>query len=120
MSPLQRPAIWRVAFAGVATAIIVLSLWPGGAGDLAQSDKLAHAIAYATLSACGLLAWPGLAAGAVAVAAAVILGGLLEVAQGFVPGRVRSGADVLANLAGCLAAVAVAYAWHRIGRARIR
>lgn len=110
-------------------AIVVLSLGPKGPPEpFSLADKMWHALAYAALTGCLLLAavWrPGRGSGWLAGRAwtialgAAFLGTILEVAQAFVPFADRHGdlGDGLANGAGVLAGFA---AWrllrHRMSR----
>jgi VanZ family protein len=108
-------ALW--ALSGVLLlAIVVLSLGPEGPPEpFSLADKMWHAVAYAALTGCLLLAavWrPGRGSGwlagrawAIALGAA-LLGTFLEVAQAFDPFADRHGdvGDWLANTLGLLAA----------------
>lgn len=90
----------------VAAAIAVLSVLPGE--DLPEvhlSDKVEHAIAYATLSAC-LCFWLGRRRIIAGILIAVGYGAMLEVAQALArTGRTPSILDGGANLIGaCLGA----------------
>jgi len=103
--------------------IFYLSHLPGGSIHLPQaynSDKLAHAAAYCTLGLCYLYALPSrwhrhapwLAGGSVVIFC--LLYGLMdEFHQSFVPGRMVSGADVMADGVGSLLAWACFAAWQR-------
>lgn len=93
--------------------IALLSLWPGGTDGLGSSDKLAHAVAYGTLTASGFVAWNDGRHRFAAMIFAIALGVALEVAQSFVPGRVASGTDAAANTVGCLIVVLVVAGWQR-------
>jgi VanZ family protein len=117
-------ALW--ALSGVLLlAIVVLSLGPKGPPQpFSLADKMWHALAYAALTGCLLLAavWrPGRGSGwlagrawAIAVGAA-LLGTILEVAQAFDPFADRHGdlGDWLANTVGVLAAFG---AWRVLRR----
>lgn len=91
---------------GVAAAIAILSVLPGE--DLPEvhlSDKVAHIIAYAVLSAC-VCFWLGRRRMVEGVLVTVGYGALLEVAQALAgTGRTASLLDESANLVGaCLGA----------------
>ena len=108
-------------FAGVVTGIVILSLLPGkGVVNDGYTDKIEHFIAYAT---AGLMGMPGMRGrhfwslfwGLVA------LGGFLEVAQAFVPGRTPSWLDLAADAVGAAFGI---YVWTaarvRLGQDRER
>ncbi len=87
---------------------------------LAVNDKLAHVAAYALLGALVLRAANG-GLGRPASAGAVLFSLLLSAAYGasdewhqsFVPGRVASAGDVVADALGAFLAIAVLAAWGR-------
>ncbi len=96
------PAAYRLALLAYAALIAGLSLRPMGTGSLEPWDKLLHALAY---GAFALLAWRA-ATGARQYTwlclLIVLYGGLMEVGQGFIPGRMMSLGDLLANTVGVL------------------
>lgn len=118
--------IARLATAVIAVAIAWLSLKPQGQpepssfplfvflaelllGDPQQTDKIKHALAYASLSAP---AWIGFAAtrGWIAVVGASLGYGLLfEGLQSLTPDRTASLADMVANSVGVAVGVGVGY-----------
>jgi VanZ family protein len=94
---------WLVVFA--------VSLRPIEELPYGMSDKLLHLLSYAAMTAgvagfCherrGVLGWAGFA---------VLLGGLVEVAQHFLPPRTMELGDFLANGTGAMIGAAVALAW---------
>ena len=103
--------------------ITFLSHLPGNSIQLPQvynSDKLAHISAYCALGLSYLHAlpprwWPGrrwLVGGSV-VLFCLLFGIVDEFHQSFVPGRMVSGADVLADMAGSVLAWSGFAAWQR-------
>jgi VanZ family protein len=114
MLPVAHPAAWLAASVLIVVAVIVASLVPGSQGpDMGQLDKLGHFLAYA-----GLAAWFGglLARGSYwAVAFGLALLGIgLEVLQELVASnRTGDPRDVLANVAGIGAGLALS--WWRTG-----
>ncbi len=85
-----------------ALLVAYVSLRPGGAGVIEPWDKLGHLVTYALFA---LLAFPASGRGwrYVALCVAILAySGLLEIGQSFMPGRVMSALDLLANLAGIL------------------
>ena len=84
------------------------SLSPGGSGALGSWDKLAHGLTYAVFA---LLGWRlGLArAGFTILCVAIVAySGLMEFGQSFVPGRMMSGLDLVANTVGVVLGAYVA------------
>jgi VanZ family protein len=87
-------------FAVYAVAVAVVSLSPSSGVSGAHWDKVAHLITYAVFAAFGhrvikegrgyLLLCLGI----------IVYSGLIEVAQSYMPGRVMSGYDLLANAVG--------------------
>jgi VanZ family protein len=89
------------------------SLRPAGTASMEPWDKVFHLMAYAIFAllarrmVAGTYPYYGLC---VAIA---LYGVAMEYAQSFVPGRVMSAADALANSAGVLAAVLLSRAYSR-------
>ncbi|ESP88766.1 VanZ family protein [Candidatus Halobonum tyrrellensis] len=111
----------------VAGVVVVASLVPRPAGGVAVTvgpvgaDKLLHAAGYATVAFLLARAFRvrerrpvrvPFALG-VAAAAAVALGGGVELLQSAVPGRTASVADAGANLVGAVGGAAAWRAWRR-------
>ena len=89
-----------VFFVGL-LAVIALSVVPQGAiPDTGLSDKLDHLASYAALAFTGGIAHRGKRSLFMLVAGLLLLGAGLELVQALLPGRIASGYDVLANLAG--------------------
>jgi len=83
---------------------------PGGPeGALSVNDKLVHVIAYAILTVLGLMG--RLKTGSV-LFILLIHGALIESLQALVPYRAADWKDLIANVAGCVAASIV---WRTAG-----
>lgn len=80
--------------------IVIVSLVPSGGVSVWNLDKLGHFLAYAGLGALACLSFRDRRMRAWALVGAVVLGGILEIAQNFVPGRDMSAIDGLADTAG--------------------
>jgi len=118
-----------VPLIGVMSLIFYLSHLPGKSLHLppvANIDKVLHCLAYATLGGAYLMAmsaqwhrWPRLVG--LSVPLFCLLYGLSdEFHQSFVPGRSVSGADVAADVAGGMVALAVFGVWQRYRRRTVR
>jgi len=93
--------LWLGAGVVLVVLVVVMSLWPSPPKvALSHADKLVHALAYLMLMAwfgqlCGggrdRLAW---------LVGLIVLGGVLELAQGLMSTRSAEWADVLANAGG--------------------
>lgn len=97
---LRRAA--RAAFAAGTVAVTILSLLPYDVlrPETGLSDKLEHLLAYGVLAVTGAIGFPS-NRGQVRVAVGLIgLACLLEVGQGWVPGRTASLADAAAGALG--------------------
>ena len=107
----------RIGFALSVLAITVLSLLPGEAMPRFRlSDKVGHFIAYAEIVMLGIFAYSARAAIAV-LAGVAALGGLLELAQTFVPGRSADIVDFAVNCLGMLVGYAAARSAAAFSRA---
>ena len=113
---------WTPVFAWAAIVVLV-SVLSGRAMPgyrIPGIDKVAHFVMYAVLAALAMHAArkPCLSCGAIVTASCGLLGGLLELAQAFLPGRSMSLADALMNVAGAAVASAAYVGWtRRRGRA---
>lgn len=109
----QLPGPLRLtAFALAVAVILYLSLAPtGGIPDFSLWDKAQHALAWAGLTAMGLMFWPR--RWQVVAAFALLLGLGVEFAQatlGF--GRAGDWRDLLADAVGVLVALRLVQAWR--------
>lgn len=97
--------VWRVAFAVSVAATCYLTLMPieNPPPMPAGSDKVIHFAIFATDALLALAAFRGRSR-RLSLLGLLVLGVLLEVLQGQVPGRMPSVADALANWAGVLGA----------------
>ena len=116
---LRRLCRW--AFAISAIAVCILSLIPDDSlRPYAPQDKVSHLIAYSELAALGLLAFRPRPSPAIVLLGVVALGGALEIAQAYVPGRSADLLDFVFNCVGvCIGFVlarAVARIWPIPGR----
>ncbi len=92
-----------------AVCVAVLSLLPQTVlPSVELSDKLQHLIAYLCLALAGGIAFPQRRSLIALGLGLIALGVGLEVAQGFVPGRLVSAADAIANTAGVALGLIVA------------
>jgi len=102
-------ALWRLVFWIGATTVTVLSLLPQSAlpplPDI--NDKIEHASAYLALALVAGPAWPRLADHARTAIALILLGGAIEIAQLWVPGRSAEWGDFAADTIGVVLGVAV-------------
>lgn len=88
----------KVGFVAGIAAVVVLSLVPHETvPDTTGWDKLNHLLAYCAVALCGALAFRTPRALVVIGIGLLVLGGALEVAQAFIPGREASFADGIAN-----------------------
>jgi VanZ family protein len=110
---LLRPRLWAGGWFVLASVISVLYLLPeAGPPGTANIDKVTHLLAFASLGFASVLAAPRPGPNA-RLAISVILAGLLEWLQSFVPGRECSVFDGAANLAGLALGIAAALALRR-------
>ena len=115
---------WRLGAAGVIVLVygsLEPALAPPGAFQL---DKLAHLVAYGGLATLGCLPCDRARQRRPVIIGLIALGGLIEIAQCFVPGRVGSFADFIANGCGVLLGVALSRwlrpalaSWRKVGLA---
>ncbi len=117
---------WRIALGVLSIGIgwLALTPHPPPAANLGW-DKLNHACAFATLAAVACLSLRSSSARPAALLALLAYGGLIEIAQTFVPGRSGEWADLLADAAGIaigalLAGAVTAAAERGISPRRVR
>jgi hypothetical protein len=104
---LDQRVAWPLC--GVGAAIVLYgSLSPALAPpDLLNVDKLIHLFAYGALATVGFLPCGNARRGWPIAATLLALGGFIEVAQTFVPGRSGSVGDFIANACGVLLGVSL-------------
>lgn len=110
------PLAWRRLALCALLGLMGAAFWAALQPQLAPSglygfDKLVHAGAFGLLTLLGVLASASRRTAFLAVLAVLALGGAIEVAQSFVPGREAS----LSDLAGDAAGIAVGLAAVRLG-----
>jgi VanZ family protein len=105
-------------------AAVVLVIWgslnpqPEMPMPFASADKLYHWAGYALLGLLPFFAFRSAGAWSAALSM-ILMGGLLEVAQSFVPGRSPSFVDIVANTAGVFTGVTLARVMRPLlGRSR--
>ena len=112
MRPLRYSWLW-LGIGGILVVLVIAgSLGPAMSVIGARSDKLMHLVAYLVLAVWfgGVYRparYPLLAAGL------LVLGAVMEVAQGMLPYRSMELADALANAAGVLAGIVLC--WTMLG-----
>jgi VanZ family protein len=92
--------------------VAVVSLSPGTGSSIDPWDKLAH---FGTYGIFTVLVWGITGYGRrfiVACLCIVLYGGIIEITQSFLPGRVMSGYDFLANTLGVV--IAGSWLWRRV------
>lgn len=117
--PGLRQPVWRALFWLAVLGGVVLALWPQPdpkAPWFPGVDKVEHALSFA------LLAWVGARAGYqrlwLLAAGLLLLGGAIEVAQGFTATRSADWVDWLADAVGIAAGWAVIRLEARLGGTR--
>ncbi|KQW44973.1 hypothetical protein ASD88_18900 [Pelomonas sp. Root662] len=112
--------MWRALLALLLIVITWLALSPAPPRTVDTGwDKSNHALAFAALAFAAVWAmWPRPRQWLVLVAALLVYGGAIEVAQGFVPSRSADWLDVLADGLGI--AIGLAAAWPVAGTAARR
>lgn len=102
-------SLCRIGFAISILIVLVLSLLPGDdLPEVALSDKVHHFIAYSEIATIGLLAYTTVPVQALVIAGVVALGGGIEIAQLYVPGRSSDIVDFMVNCLGVLAGIVLA------------
>jgi VanZ family protein len=96
--------------------IVYLSLKsPNGGVNVQLNDKVGHFIGYGVLSLNTFLVFgfKPIRKGILLVFGLLGMGAILEVLQGFVPGREVSGLDIIANSIGVAIGTALYFVWMR-------
>ncbi len=97
----------RICFFAGILVVAVGSLSPQSTGMPFQlSDKLVHVVAYAVLGVAGAVGYPHRSKAALLIVGLTVLGGAIEIAQIYVPGRDGSLLDAAANAIGSILGVA--------------
>lgn len=111
--------LWAWLWSGLMLVVAGAALAPGRAAPtLSHLDKLDHLLAFAALAAAGGLALRAGWRTALMVAASMVAyGGLIELAQTQVPGRVGDWADLLADTMGVMLGLGLVLALRRAWRA---
>lgn len=99
--------LFRASFFLGVIAICVASLVPvEELPSIEIWDKLEHALAYGAVAALGAAGWAGRRRAWLMLGFGLAaLGGMLEIAQSFVPGRMTDAGDALANVVGVVAGI---------------
>lgn len=111
LKPFARPRLWLGLWWAMVAAVVVGSLLPALLlADLPPgSDKVQHLLGYAVLAAMAVQLFATLRALLVAGVGLVVMGVLVEVAQGaLTTTRVMDAHDALANLLGVVLGLATA------------
>lgn len=111
----QALRLWRAVFVALCAATLAVALLPATrAPEGTGWDKLDHAAAFAVLGLVGVLALRPAGGGlAWLLGLLAALGALIEWLQSFVPWRQADFADVVADVAGALAGVALGWLLRR-------
>lgn len=115
---LQSTRFWQALLLVLLVVVAWLALTPKPPPEVTLGwDKLNHGSAFVALAFC---AWLGLGANTwrrvLALVALLAYGGLIEVAQLFVPGRFGEWADLLADAVGLAVGAALAWLVLRLSR----
>jgi VanZ family protein len=98
----------NLIFAVYAVAIAFVSLSPGSGISGAHWDKVVHLITYAVFAALGYRIVREGRGYLFLCLGIIVYSGLIEVAQSYMPGRVMSGYDLLANAVGVAIGASIA------------
>ena len=103
---------WRVILVLLLACIAVLALMPAPPSDFDTGwDKLNHWLAFGSLAFAACLSSPASRTTRLLLLLSLLgFGGLIEVAQSYVPGRSAEWADLLADAIGIASGAAVAIA----------
>ncbi|MFZ4481047.1 MAG: VanZ family protein [Rhodoferax sp.] len=108
---------WQWAFVACALAVLMLALIPSPPRMLSTGwDKSNHMLAFASLGALGLLAFPQRLTAV--VLCVLCYGALIEVLQSFTPNRSAEWLDLLADAAGIVLGWAITGLMGRLTRLR--
>jgi VanZ family protein len=102
----------RVILAIYVLLDIIISLAPASGISVGHWDKVSHFLVYAGMAVLSMLSFESKRARTAALVGAVGLGGLLEWAQSFVPGRQMSLADAIVNALGVISGALLFHLRH--------
>jgi VanZ family protein len=107
---IHAPKQWRVIFVVLVVAVGYLALTPQPPQKLDTGwDKLNHVLAFAALACAVSLGWPLSKQRRLwLLVGLILLGGLIEVLQLYVPGRFSEWQDLLADTIGVTLGAAIA------------
>ena len=103
-----------ILYAGIVT---FASLRPGIGGGIEHMDKLTHLLAYYIFAVLGYRILKARGYYLYVCLGIIAYGGLMEVAQSYMPGRDMSGYDFLANTLGVVLGAVVVNLRHPIPKA---
>ncbi len=102
----------RIAYIIYIVLLILVSLIPSnGHISFWHIDKIGHFIAYAGMAVLAMLNFDSKVPRMTAIGFGILLGGILEWGQSFVPGREMSLIDEIANTLGLLAGIFIYRVW---------
>jgi len=108
----------QIGFFVYALVIVAVSLLPGQAlANPGSLDKVGHFLAYAIMTAWGLIAFKSRRSSILVILFCLILGVGLEYLQLLVSGRDPSVADGIANFLGVVVGVGIFALWSKIAGA---
>jgi hypothetical protein len=114
----QVRALWVALWVAHLSAVIGGSLLPGDMLPPLPNDKVLHFGAYFLVALIPVACAARLRAGLVLAGLGPVLGGLLEIAQAFVPGRSPELGDAIANsggaLVGAFAGMLIRWTWMSV------
>lgn len=104
---IQLRTLARICFVAGIVIVVVGSLSPQPTPQLFHSsDKLVHIFAYAALGVAGAIGYPKRSMTILLIGGLTTMGGAIEIAQIYVPGRDGALLDVAANALGSALGVA--------------
>ena len=110
----------RTIFVAYAVIVALASLQPGGNAVIGPYDKLAHFLTYGLFALLAYRLETPVGRYWFLCIGIVMYGGLLELAQSFVPGREMSALDLLANTGGVLLGALLCQTIFSTGERRAR